>query len=203
MDPEWENPNGVPISAWIFGGKRKETFPLVTEASSWEQGIFLASCCAKDTEDGLTPTPFGITPFLGCNINHYMKNWVEIRQYSGYNIPKVFVVNWFREGANGQLLWPGFRENSRVLKWIHSRVSAGFTDGVQKTPIGLIPELRGLDLRGCHAKPEEVSENLVVRKSEWMAELERMKKLYEQLGSEVPEELKQQLVSITEEFEFF
>lgn len=108
MDPDWENPNGVPISAIIFGGKRKGVFPLVSEASNWEQGIFLASCVAKESVEGTLPlhylvidpgvarTPFAVSPFLGYNINQYMKKWVELRQYSGYNIPKIFMVNWFR-----------------------------------------------------------------------------------------------------------
>lgn len=131
-----------------------------------------------------------------------MKKWVELRQYSGYNIPKIFMVNWFREGSNGKLLWPGFRENSRILKWIHSRVT-GFSGDVSKTPIGLIPEVSALDLRGCHVKPESVSESLAVNKAEWKGELDEMTKFYEKLGAEVPEELVQQMNAMKEEFEFF
>lgn len=127
LDPAFENPNGVPISALIFGGKRKSVFPLVVEASSWEQGMFLASCVSKDGANGeLNREPFA-AQFLGYDINEYMNSWLKIRALAGYNIPKTFMVNWFREDSNGNVLWPGFRENSRILKWIHRRV----TDGVE------------------------------------------------------------------------
>jgi phosphoenolpyruvate carboxykinase (GTP) len=202
LDPAFENPNGVPISALIFGGKRKSVFPLVVEASSWEQGMFLASCVAKDDSRGeLKREPFA-APFLGCDINDYMKSWLNIRALAGYNIPKTFMVNWFREDSNGNVLWPGFRENSRILKWIHRRITDDL-HGVIKTPIGLIPDIESLDLRGCDVSTNQVKNCLAFNKQEWKKECESISSFYQSLGPGLPVELKSQLDAVTSELDFY
>eukprot|EP01125_Pyxidicula_operculata_P002312 TRINITY_DN121_c0_g1_i3.p1 TRINITY_DN121_c0_g1~~TRINITY_DN121_c0_g1_i3.p1 ORF type:complete len:1420 (-),score=421.83 TRINITY_DN121_c0_g1_i3:81-4073(-) len=199
IDHEWENPNGVPISAIIVGCKRNKAFPLVTEASTWEKGIFLASIIGVEQASTITREPFAITPFLGYNINHYLKHWIDFRSQLGYNIPKIFVVNWFRKNQNGEFLWPGFNENSRILKWIHERTTGTLQDGIQKTPIGLVPDISSLDLRGTEISSTDIAESLSVSSEDWTKELVEVSKFYEQLGKDVPVALLQELKSISDE----
>eukprot|EP01126_Amoeba_proteus_P039340 TRINITY_DN4142_c0_g1_i3.p1 TRINITY_DN4142_c0_g1~~TRINITY_DN4142_c0_g1_i3.p1 ORF type:complete len:586 (-),score=125.83 TRINITY_DN4142_c0_g1_i3:38-1795(-) len=203
IDPEWENPYGVPISAFIFGGKRKDVYPLVTEATSWEQGVFLASTIGRDSDTGVIRTPFSVSQFLGYNINEYLKHWIDVRSLSGYNIPKIFIVNWFRQDSTGQVIWPGFRENSRVLKWIHRRSTGYLSDGIVKTPIGLIPEVGSLDLRGCHVIPEKIEQSLLIKKEEWLREGEDLKQFYQKFGDDFPKEIWRQLNSTLDELSFY
>jgi len=197
IDPEWANPNGVPISAFIFGCKRSDTYPLVSEAATWEQGIFLASAIGVEKADTLQPTkvnvhrqPFAMHPFLGYNINHYLKHWLEFRGQLGYNIPKIFVVNWFRKiPGKPAFAWPGFNENSRILKWIHGRTTGSIADGVFKTPIGLVPESSALDLRGLDIDTDQVNNSLQLDKNQLENEMLLIKTYYEELGAEFPKKL--------------
>eukprot|EP01124_Arcella_intermedia_P029989 TRINITY_DN645_c0_g1_i2.p1 TRINITY_DN645_c0_g1~~TRINITY_DN645_c0_g1_i2.p1 ORF type:complete len:1800 (+),score=398.23 TRINITY_DN645_c0_g1_i2:59-5458(+) len=202
IDPHWDNPNGVPISAFIFGGKRKTTYPLVTEAATWEQGVFLASAIGSDTANGVHRDPMALTPFLGYNVNDYLQNWINFRTQLGYNIPKIFVVNWFRENpATKAPFWPGFGENSRILKWVHQRTTGatGASEKVENTPIGLIPSVSALDLRGIDISAQTVSGALKVNKAEWAAEFESISQFYNTLGDDFPAALKQQLKAAQEE----
>jgi phosphoenolpyruvate carboxykinase (GTP) len=207
LDPEWENPNGIPISAFLFAGKRKTTLPLIIEAATWEQGIFLASLMSVQKENGSATTisrePFAVTPFLGYSINDYLQHWIGFRALLGYNIPKIFLLNYFRQNSQGQYLWPGFDENSRLLKFIHARVTSSQTNEIIKTPIGLIPQTQALDLRGTIVSRESVKESLVVNREEWLVELLEVKKFYETLGAAVPHELLDQLEKVTEQMTYF
>jgi len=196
IDPEWANPNGVPISAFVFGCKRSNTFPLAVEASTWEQGIFLASTIGVEKADPSQASktyvhrqPFAMHPFLGYNINHYLKHWLEFRSQLGYNIPKIFVVNWFRKNSNGSFIWPGFNENARILKWIHGRTTGTHEGGIFKTPIGLVPESSSLDLRGLDVERSLVDLSLRLDKTQLGNEMQLVKAYYEELGSEVPQKL--------------
>jgi phosphoenolpyruvate carboxykinase (GTP) len=186
IDPEWENPNGVPISAFIFGCRRSTAFPLVTEAANWEQGVFLASVIGVEGKSGVEREPFSMTPFLGYNINHYLQHWLDFRVQLGYNMPKIFVVNWFRKDKKGNFLWPGFDENSRILKYIHERTTNTLNEGLHKTAIGLMPESSVLDLRGLDVPKASVDEALKVDVDEWTKEFDDIKRYYSTLGKELP-----------------
>jgi len=200
IDPEWENPNGVPISALIFGTKRYSTFPLVVEAATWEQGIFLGSVIGIESNSGVRREPFAMTPFLGYNINHYLQNWLDFRAQLGYNIPKIFVVNWFRKDKHGKFIWPGFDENARILKWIHNRTTGTGADVVHKTPIGLVPDVSALDLRGLDKAPDIISEALHVDDAEWAKETKEIAQYYASFGKEIPQQLLHELHHIDEGF---
>ena len=151
--PEWDDPNGVPISAIVFGGRRDSVMPLVTEAFDWNHGVFLGATIASQTtaaavgEVGkLRRDPFAMLPFCGYNMGDYFAHWLEMGQVRGAHLPKVFHVNWFRKDADGSFVWPGFGENSRVLAWMFERV-AGTGDAV-KTPIGMVPPTSAIDTQG-------------------------------------------------------
>ena len=152
--PEWEDPKGVPISAILFGGRRRTTVPLVTEAFDWEHGVFLGSIMASETTAAaagavgkLRFDPIAMLPFCGYNMADYFAHWLEIgKATDAAKLPKIFFVNWFRKDDDGRFLWPGFGENSRVLKWVFERVD-GDADAVE-TPIGLLPTHDALDTDG-------------------------------------------------------
>jgi len=189
IDPEWENPNGVPISAFIFGSKRSDSYPLVVEAATWEQGIFLASTIATESDGKqkeINRQPFAMHPFLGYNINDYLRHWLEFRTQLGYNIPKIFVVNWFRRDEKGEYLWPGYNENSRILKWIHERTTNSISHPIHNTILGLVPDVSALDLRGVDIDLHNMDLNLRVDRSEMEKEMQSVKKYYEELGPQCP-----------------
>ena len=174
MDPEVDNPSGVPISAFIFGSRREDTVPLVCEAMHWAEGILMGSTTSTIRREKLTFDPFGVDPYCGQNVGAFLSHWAELRSDLGYNIPKIFSVNWFRE-RDGKALWPGHGENSRVLKWIFDRIegSQGVVGKqVVRTPIGLVPTPQALDLRGLNLSEEDVAELLSVKKEEWEKEVE-------------------------------
>ncbi|MBI4661420.1 MAG: phosphoenolpyruvate carboxykinase (GTP), partial [Verrucomicrobia bacterium] len=161
IDPDWENPNGVPISAFLFGGRRPGTLPLVNEAFSWEHGVFMGSGAGSETTAAalhqagvLRRDPFAMLPFCGYHIGDYLTHWLSFAHRTDRSrLPKIFFVNWFRKSQDGQWLWPGYGENSRVLEWICQRVEG--TGLAVKTPIGMLPTPEALGLNGLNVSGDD------------------------------------------------
>ncbi len=189
---EWEDPNGVPISAMIFGGRRASTVPLVTESRDWVQGVFFGATLSSETTAAATGAvgvvrrdPFAMLPFIGYHAGDYINHWVALGKGADESkLPKIFRVNWFRKGEDGRWLWPGFGENTRVLKWIIERIE-GTAEAVQ-TPIGLVPSADALDLTGLDQPLEDVVEALAYSTEEWRAELPGMTEWFEMFGDKLP-----------------
>jgi len=201
--PEWEDPKGVPISAILVGGRRPTTIPLVYESFNWEHGVFMGSIMGSeitaatisDKIGKVRRDPFAMLPFCGYHICDYLRHWLEIGKKSDSDkLPRIFSVNWFRKDENGRWLWPGFGENSRVLKWIFERVS-GEGKAVQ-TPIGYMPTVDAIDTEGLDVSREDMEELLRVDKDLWLQEVESIKEHYAKLGDKLPEELKNQLEAL-------
>ena len=207
--PEWEDPAGVPISAILFGGRRSSVIPLVTEAFDWEHGVFLGSIMASETTaaaagavGNLRRDPFAMLPFCGYNMADYLAHWLSIGENADpTKLPKMFYVNWFRKGADGRFLWPGFGENSRVLEWIFERVNGGVSKGgaaAKETPIGYVPAEGAIPTDGLDLSAEDLTELLRVDGSEWRAEIPSIEEHYAQFGAELPSELSDQLKALGE-----
>jgi phosphoenolpyruvate carboxykinase (GTP) len=192
IDPQWQSPEGVPLSAILFGGRRPSTIPLVNEAFSWEHGVFMGSACGSETTAAalgaagvLRRDPFAMLPFCGYNMGDYFAHWLSFAKRTDRSkLPKVFFVNWFRKNADGKWLWPGFGENSRVLKWICERVEG--TGQAQETPIGNIPTPGALDLSGLNIPAEDIKELLSVDKAAWKKEVDDVAASYAKYGSSLP-----------------
>ena len=190
--PEWEDPAGVPISAILFGGRRRSTVPLVTQAHDWEHGVFLGSIMASETTaaaQGAVGTvrfdPMAMLPFCGYNMADYFSHWLRIGKNTDTGkLPKVFFVNWFRRDENGRFLWPGFGENSRVLKWVFERVD-GTADAVD-TPIGLLPTADALDTTGLDITTDDLDELLSVDAAGWQRALPEIREHYARFGDALP-----------------
>jgi len=192
---DWENPEGVPIDIFIFGGRRGSVVPLVHEAFSWEHGVFLGATAASETTSAiigavgnLRRDPFAMRPFCGYNMGDYFQHWLTMGEKLGSKAPRIFYVNWFRKDQDGKFLWPGFSDNSRVLKWMCERVDARV--GAQKSPIGLLPLEGDLDLSGLAISPEDMKELMSVNTAEWKAELPDIDAHFASLGNPLPESLK-------------
>jgi len=192
LAPEWDDPQGVPISAILFGGRRKTTVPLVTQARDWQHGVFIGATLGSEktaAAEGQVGTvrrdPMAMLPFLGYNAGDYLAHWLDLgKNADDSKLPKIFFVNWFRRGTDGRFLWPGFGENSRVLKWIIERVE-GKANGVS-TPIGIVPGAADLDVDGLDVEEADVAEALAVNPDEWRAELPQIEEWFEFLGEKVP-----------------
>jgi phosphoenolpyruvate carboxykinase (GTP) len=190
--PEWEDPAGVPISAILFGGRRRTTVPLVTEAFDWEHGVFLGSIMASETtaaaagEVGkLRFDPMAMLPFCGYNYADYFAHWLSIgKSTTAEKLPKIFFVNWFRRDAEGRFLWPGYGENSRVLKWVFERTD-GNADAAD-TPIGKLPTIDGLDLTGLDISDADVQTLLSVDAAGWRAAIPQIREHYAAFGDKLP-----------------
>ena len=198
---DWEKPEGVPIDIFIFGGRRATLVPLVTEAFNWDHGVYLGATAASETtaailgEVGvLRRDPFAMMPFCGYNMADYFQHWFEMGDKLGNKAPRIFYVNWFRKSPDGQWLWPGFGENSRVLKWMCERLEG--KAGARKTPIGFVPDEGDVDLRGLNVPPENLRELLRVDTEGWKAEVADIEKFFAQFGSRLPERLRQQLCEL-------
>lgn len=197
--PEWEDPKGVPISAILFGGRRSSVVPLVQEARSWKQGVFLGSIMASETTAAqagavgkLRRDPFAMLPFCGYNMGDYLGHWLHVGASADpAKLPRLFYVNWFRKSPEGKWLWPGFGENSRVLAWIFERV-AGTAEAVE-SPVGLLPADGGINVDGLDVAPEEMAELLRVDPEEWRAEVPSIEEHYANLGERLPVELRDEL----------
>ena len=199
IDPDWQNPEGMPLSAILFGGRRPHTIPLVNEAFDWEAGVFLGSTCGSETTAAaigqtgvLRRDPFSMLPFCGYNMGDYFAHWLSFAQRTDRaKLPKVYFVNWFRKGADGKYLWPGFGENSRVLKWVCERVEG--TGKAQKTAIGYLPTPDALDLSGLNLPTDDVKELLAVDKLGWQNEIADVTANYAKFGRHLPKQLSEQL----------
>jgi phosphoenolpyruvate carboxykinase (GTP) len=199
MAPEWEDPKGVPISAVLFGGRRSSVVPLVQEARTWKQGVFLGSIMASETTAAaagavgrLRRDPFAMLPFCGYNMGDYLGQWLHIGASADpAKLPKLYYVNWFRKSPEGRWLWPGFGENSRVLAWIFDRV-AGTADAVE-TPVGLVPAEGSINVDGLDVAPADLAELLRVDTEEWRAEVPSIEEHYAYLGERLPVELRDEL----------
>ncbi|HQH29154.1 MAG TPA: phosphoenolpyruvate carboxykinase domain-containing protein, partial [Oligoflexia bacterium] len=196
--PEWEDPQGVPISAVLFGGRRAGVIPLVTEAFNWRHGTFLGSIMGSETTAAaagqvgtLRRDPMAMLPFCGYNMADYWAHWLGMGERSGAKMPRIFYVNWFRKDAEGRFLWPGYSENCRVLKWIFERC-AGQAEALE-TPLGLIPEKGALDLRGLSLAADALDELLSVDIDGCRMELPSIEQYYQQFGSRLPEGLRHEL----------
>ena len=200
--PEWEDPAGVPISAILFGGRRASVVPLVTQAFDWQHGVFLGATVASETTaaaagavGNLRYDPFAMLPFCGYNMADYIQHWLEIGESTDASkLPAIFYVNWFRKSAEGKFLWPGYGENSRVLKWIVERVNGG--GAAIETPIGYLPAPGALDVHGLDLTDEQVSAALNVDSDEWRGELPKITQHFANLGVRVPAAMATQLAEL-------
>ncbi len=198
--PEWEDPKGVPISAILVGGRRPTTIPLVHESFDWNHGVFLGSIMGSEITAAAISNkigqvrrdPFAMLPFIGYHVGDYLQHWLDIGEKADESkLPKIFYVNWFRKDNDGNFLWPGYGENSRVLKWIVERVS-GKANAV-KTAIGYMPTPDAIDTEGLDISKETMEEILSVNKEDWLAEIESIKEHFKGYGPKLPKELWNQL----------
>jgi phosphoenolpyruvate carboxykinase (GTP) len=199
IDPDWQNPEGVPLSAILFGGRRSDTIPLVNEAFDWEHGMFMGSASGSETTAAalgkagiLRHDPFAMLPFCGYNMGDYFAHWLSLAQRTDRSkLPKIYFVNWFRKNSKGRFLWPGYGENSRVLKWICERVEG--RGQAQKTPIGNLPTLDALDMSGLNIPAENLKLLLAVDVAGWKKEAEDIAANYAKFGNKLPKALTEQL----------
>lgn len=198
--PSWEDPQGVPIDAILVGGRRPTTIPLVYESFDWEHGVFMGAIMGSEITAAVISDkigqvrrdPFAMLPFIGYHVGDYLSHWLDIgRKGDPDKLPRIFAVNWFRRGEDGHFLWPGFGENSRVLKWVAERCD-GSRDAVQ-TPIGYMPRPEDLDTRGLDLPSEDLEAITTINPHEWRAELEAIEEHFKGYGPKMPEELYAQL----------
>ncbi len=205
ISPHWEDADGVPISAFIFGGRRARVAPLVYESFDWQHGVFVGATMASETTAATTGAvgvrrrdPMAMLPFCGYNMADYFRHWLEMGKRIPHP-PKIFHVNWFRKAADGKYLWPGFGENVRVLKWILERVEG--KGKAAETPIGWVPTPDALTLDGLDISPERVQELLRVDPADWTAEIEDTHKFLEKFGKRLPAEILEEHKELVHRFE--
>ncbi|GAA3248222.1 phosphoenolpyruvate carboxykinase (GTP) [Pseudonocardia petroleophila] len=200
--PEWEDPRGVPISAILFGGRRKTTVPLVTEARDWQHGTFMGATMSSEktaaAAGGLGQVrrdPMAMLPFLGYNVGEYFQHWVNVGKGADADkLPKIFYVNWFRRGDEGQFLWPGFGENSRVLKWCIERMEG--TAAATETAIGYVPTSDQMDLDGLDSAIADIDAALAVDVEEWKAEIPLIEEWFDKIGDGLPTSMRDELEAL-------
>jgi len=189
---EYDDPRGVPIDAILFGGRRKTTIPLVTEARDWIHGTFMGATLSSETTAAATGEvgvvrrdPMAMLPFIGYNAGDYFGHWVNMgKENDAAKMPRIFYVNWFRRDDDGGFLWPGFGENSRVLKWVIERID-GEAAAVE-TPIGHVPAPGALDIDGLDMSSEDLEQALSVDVEEWKAEIPQITAWFEKFGEHLP-----------------
>ena len=202
LAPEWDDPEGVPIDAILFGGRRRDTVPLVTEARDWQHGVFLGATLSSETTAAATGTvgvvrrdPMAMLPFIGYNAGDYFAHWIETgKSADAAKLPKIYYVNWFRRGDDGRFLWPGFGENIRVLKWIVQRIE-GEAAAVD-TPVGRVPDPGALDVAGLHLASADLVAALSVDEAQWRTELRGIDEWLDKIGGTVPTALHDELESL-------
>ncbi len=201
--PEWEDPGGVPISAIFFGGRRKTTIPLVTQARDWQHGTFLGATLSSAKTAAATGglgqvrrDPMAMLPFIGYHVGDYFQHWLDVGKGADADrLPKIFYVNWFRRGADGRFLWPGFGENSRVLKWAIERVQG--TAAATETAIGYVPTADQIDLSGLDTPLADVEASLAVDVEEWKAEIPLIEQWFDHIGEKLPTAMRDELEALT------
>jgi phosphoenolpyruvate carboxykinase (GTP) len=199
---EWDDPNGVPLDAIFFGGRRRDTVPLVTEARDWQHGVFMGATLSSETTAAATGAvgvvrrdPMAMLPFIGYNAGDYFAHWIEVgKGADAVKLPKIFYVNWFRRDADGKFVWPGFGENIRVLKWALERIegSAAAID----TPIGRVPTPDALDVEGLDMSAAELEKALTVNVEDWQNEIAGIEEWFDKVGPALPSSMRDELESL-------
>jgi phosphoenolpyruvate carboxykinase (GTP) len=204
LSAEADNPKGVPISGIIFGGRRSTTIPLAVESTDWEHGVFLASVMGSETTTAaigktgiVRRDPMAMRPFCGYNMADYLAHWLKIGKKMP-TPPRIFLVNWFKKDEAGKFMWPGFRENSRVVKWMMDRMHGDA--GAEESAVGLLPKAGDLDLSNLDLSSETLQKLFEINPGEWKAEVEDMEKFYAELGEKLPPELREHLRKLKEKF---
>lgn len=199
IDPAWEDPKGVPISAILFGGRRSSVVPLVSEAFNWSHGTFFGASVSSETTAAATGAvgklrhdPFAMLPFCGYNMADYFQHWLALgAQANPAKLPRIYYVNWFRKDANGRFLWPGFGDNCRVLKWVCERVAG--VGHARQTPIGLVPTDEALDMSGLDVSADDMRQLLEVDVDAWKEEVKEMREYFQIFGDKLPQGIKEQV----------
>jgi phosphoenolpyruvate carboxykinase (GTP) len=202
LAPEWDDPAGVPISAIFFGGRRSETIPLVTESRDWQHGTFMGATLSSEKTAAATGDlgtvrrdPMAMLPFIGYNVGDYFQHWVDVGKGADADrLPRVFYVNWFRRGADGRFLWPGFGDNARVLKWAIERIEG--TAAARETAVGYVPTAEAIDLSGLDTAHEDVEAALEVDIEEWKAEVPLIEEWFDRIGDRLPASMRDELEAL-------
>ncbi|HEY2044513.1 MAG TPA: phosphoenolpyruvate carboxykinase (GTP) [Jatrophihabitans sp.] len=200
--PEWDDPNGVPLDAIFFGGRRKDTIPLVTEARDWQHGVFMGATLSSETTAAavgkvgvVRRDPMAMLPFIGYHAGDYFNHWIEVgKSADAVKLPKVFYVNWFRRDEDGKFVWPGFGENIRVLKWAIERLEG--TAAAVDTPIGRVPAADALDTDGLEMFDADLAKALEVDVEQWRKEIPSIEEWFAKIGDKVPSSLRDELESL-------
>ncbi len=199
---DWDAPGGVPLDAILFGGRRATNVPLVVEATSWTHGVFLGStissertAAAEGTVGELRRDPFAMLPFCGYNMADYFAHWIRIGERLQHGrAPRIFQVNWFRKGADGRFLWPGFGDNARVIEWIVRRLEGSIP--AAESPLGRVPRLEDLDLEGLDLPREDLEELFAVDAESWLREADLTEEFYATFGTHIPAALRAELEAL-------
>lgn len=208
IDPRWEDPEGVPISAFLFGGRLSKNFPLVYEALDWDHGVFLAATMGSEAtaaaigQAAIRRDPFAMLPFIGYNMGDYWQHWLSMgqnRAEQGLKNPKIFRVNWFRKDEQGKFMWPGFGQNMRVLEWVVDRVREKIS--AIESPFGLVPSYEDLNWKGLDYSAEQFTHLTEISREAGFAEVNELKVYFEQFGDHLPADIEKQRVALGERLE--
>jgi phosphoenolpyruvate carboxykinase (GTP) len=199
---EWDDPRGVPLDAIFFGGRRRDTVPLVTEALDWQHGVFLGTTLSSETTAAATGKvgvvrrdPMAMLPFMGYNAGDYFAHWIEVgKSADAVKLPKIFYVNWFRRDASGAFVWPGYGENMRVIKWALDRIDG--KAAATETPIGRVPTPESLDVTGLALTREQLEIALAVDVDEWRREVPLIEEWFDKIGASLPTSMKDELAAL-------